>query len=483
MPSSHLRIWPGRDDFFSRSQGAETSSNYRTTSGGVPPPVNPTPALTQTFRAIDVIRKKRDGGELSAYEIESMVNAYTRGEIPDYQVSAWLMAVVLRGMTRGETAALTDAMLRSGEVLDLSGIATKKVDKHSTGGVGDKTSLVLAPLAAVAGVTVPMISGRGLGHTGGTLDKLETIPGFHVNLSVAEFRRVLEVCGCAMIGQTAEIAPADRKLYALRDVTGTVESPYLICASIMSKKLAEGIDALVLDVKTGSGAFMKSESDATFLAELMVETGERMGKHVVALITDMDQPLGMMIGNALEVVEVVEVLRGAGPDDLRELCLELAGWMLHLGGVSKTVAEGKQQSAKLISSGHALARFRQMVELQGGDPRAIDDPKKLPQALHTMIVSSPKKGYLTSLQCEQVGTACVILGGGRERKEDAVDPAVGIVLHKKVGERVAAGEAIATIYYNGEARAERARQLIEASCVVADAPPAKRPLIHRVIGE
>ncbi len=444
--------------------------------------MSPSTSVPQNFRAIDVIRKKRDGVELSRAEIEGLVNAYTKGEVPDYQVSAWLMAVVLKGMTRPETAALTDAMLHSGDVLDLSSLPLKKVDKHSTGGVGDKTSLVLAPLAAAAGVAVPMISGRGLGHTGGTLDKLEAIPGFNVNLSVAEFRRVLEGCGCAMIGQTAEIAPADRKLYALRDVTGTVESPYLICASIMSKKLAEGVDALVLDVKTGSGAFMKNETDAAFLAELMVETGERMGKHVVALITDMDQPLGNMIGNALEVVEVVEVLRGGGPEDLRELCLELAGWMLHLGGVAKTIVEGKQQSAKLISSGAALERFRQMVELQGGDSRVTDDPKRLPQARHTAQVTSAKAGYLASMQCEQIGTACVILGGGRERKEDSVDPAVGIVLHKKVGDRVAAGEAVATIHYNAEAPAARARQLIEASCAITDGAPAtKRPLIHKVI--
>jgi pyrimidine-nucleoside phosphorylase len=444
--------------------------------------VNPTSAAAEAFRAIDVIRKKRDGGELSRNEIESLVNSYTRGDIPDYQMSAWLMAVVLRGMTRPETAALTDAMLRSGEVLDLSALPAKKVDKHSTGGVGDKTSLVLAPLAAAAGVMVPMISGRGLGHTGGTLDKLEAIPGFNVNLPVAQFRRVLETCGCAMIGQTAEIAPADRKLYALRDVTGTVESPNLICASIMSKKLAEGIDALVLDVKTGSGAFMKSEKDAVFLAELMVETGERMGKQMVALITDMDQPLGSMIGNALEVVEVVEVLRGEGPEDLRQLCLELAGWMLHLGGVADTVAEGKKQSEKLIASGEALDKFRQMVALQGGDLRAIDEAKKLPQAQHTMILSSPKNGYLAALQCEQVGTACVILGGGRERKEDSVDPAVGIVLHKKVGDPVSSGEALATIYYNAEARAVRARQLLDESYQIADSPVhEKRPLIHRVI--
>ncbi|MFZ1053764.1 MAG: thymidine phosphorylase [Candidatus Sulfotelmatobacter sp.] len=446
--------------------------------------MNPTSASAQTFRAIDVIRKKRDGGELSRDEIDYLVNSYTRGDIPDYQVSAWLMAVVLRGMTRAETASLTDAMLHSGEVLNLSSLAARKVDKHSTGGVGDKTSLVLAPLAAAAGVAVPMISGRGLGHTGGTLDKLEAIPGFNVNLPVAQFRRVLEACGCAMIGQTAEIAPADRKLYALRDVTGTVESPYLICASIMSKKLAEGIDALVLDVKTGSGAFMKGEKDAAFLAELMVETGERMGKKVVALITDMDQPLGRMIGNALEVVEVVEVLRGEGPEDVRQLGIELAGWMLHLGGVADEVEDGKTQSEKLIASGKGLDRFRQMVELQGGDPRVVDDAKKLPQARHTTIVSSPKNGYLASLQCEQVGTACVILGGGRERKEDSVDPAVGIVLHKKVGDAVSVGETLATIHYNAETRAARAQQLLEASYQIADLPVReKRPLIHRVIGK
>jgi pyrimidine-nucleoside phosphorylase len=444
--------------------------------------VSPSQSAAPGFRAIDVIRKKRDEIELSQADIEGLVNAYTRGDIPDYQVSAWLMAVVLRGMSRTETAALTDAMLRSGEVLDLSALPARKVDKHSTGGVGDKTSLVLAPLAAAAGVTVPMISGRGLGHTGGTLDKLEAIPGFNVNLPVAEFRRVLEVCGCAMIGQTPEIAPADRKLYALRDVTGTVESPYLICASIMSKKLAEGIDALVLDVKTGSGAFMKSEGDAAFLAELMVETGERMGKQVVALITDMDQPLGNKIGNSLEVAEVLDVLRGAGPEDLRELCLELSGWMLHLGGISNSVAEGRQHSSQLISSGKALEKFRKMVELQGGDARVIDDAKRLPQSKHSVDVQAEKTGYLASMQCEQIGTACVILGGGRERKEDAVDPAVGIVLHKKVGDQVSAGEAIATIHYNGDARVGRARQLIVESWAIADsAPSTKRPLIHRVI--
>src|SRR5271154_6162023 len=273
-----------------------------------------------------------------------------------------------------------------------------------------------------------MISGRGLGHTGGTLDKLESIPGFNVNLSLGDFRRILEKCGTALIGQTPEIAPADKKLYALRDVTATVESPYLICASIMSKKLAEGTDALVLDVKTGTGAFMKKEEDAVFLAELMVETGERMGKQMVALITDMNQPLGRMVGNALEVQECIEVLHGGGPADLRDLCFELAAWMFFLGGASKTVAEGKQLSAQIIASGKAFERFRQMVELQGGDISVIDDPSRLPSADHRVEVPSPQAGYVTAIANEQVGTACVILGGGRERKEDSVDPAVGIVV-------------------------------------------------------
>src|ERR1700716_2602735 len=432
----------------------------------------------------DLIRRKRDGAELQRNEIEFLVNGYTRDQIPDYQMSSWLMAVLLRGMSRAELAALTESMLNSGQVLDFSELGAAKTDKHSTGGVGDKTSLIIAPIVAAAGLYVPMISGRGLGHTGGTLDKLESIPGFNVNLSVTDFRRVLAQCGAGLIGQTAEIAPADKNLYALRDVTGTVESPYLICASIMSKKLAEGIDALILDVKTGSGAFMKSEDDAAFLAELMVETGQRLGKRVSALITDMDQPLGNMIGNALEVVEVVEVLRGGGPEDLRNLCIELAGWMLHLGGASATVTEGRKRSEELISSGKALDTFRRMVELQGGDPRVVDDTNRLPHAEHTATISSTKDGYLSSVQCEQVGTACVILRGGRERKEDSVDPAVGIVLHKKVGDRISAGEPLATIHYNAETKAARASQLLEESFQFADAPPdKKRPLIHRVIGK
>jgi pyrimidine-nucleoside phosphorylase len=441
------------------------------------------PSVSESpFRVIDLIRKKRDGGALSAAEIEYLVAGCTDGSIPDYQMAAWLMAVVLRGMTRQETAALTHAMLHSGEVLDLSFLPAKKVDKHSTGGVGDKTSLVLAPLVAAGGLYVPMISGRGLGHTGGTLDKLESIPGFRVGLAVPEFHRVLKACGCSMIGQTEKVAPADRKLYALRDVTGTVESPYLICASIMSKKLAEGTDALVLDVKTGSGAFMKKEEDAAFLAELMVETGERMGKQMAALITDMNQPLGRMVGNALEVQECIEVLHGGGPADLRDLCLQLAAWMFHLGGASQTVTQGKQLAAEIIASGKAFERFRQMVELHGGDISAIDDPTRLPGTDHRVEVPSPRAGYVTAIQCEQVGTACVILGGGRERKEDSVDPAVGIEVHKKIGDKVAAGESLCTIYCHSDAQAARAKTLLEESYQIADAAPAhKLSMVHRAI--
>jgi len=444
--------------------------------------VNNVPAPTVPIRAVDVIRKKRDGRELSRAEIELLVEGYTRGSIPDYQVAAWLMAGVLRGFTRQETTDLTEVMLGSGEVLDLSAFSPRKVDKHSTGGVGDKTSLVLAPLVAAGGLLVPMISGRGLGHTGGTLDKLESIPGFNVNLSVAEFRRVLRLCGCSMIGQTEEIAPADRKLYALRDVTGTVESPFLICASIMSKKLAEGIDALLLDVKTGSGAFMKGEEQAAFLAELMVATGERMGKRVVALITDMDQPLGHKVGNALEVAEAVEVLSAGGPPDLRRLCLELAAWMFQLGGTSDCLSDGRKVAERLLDSGGALEKFRQMVELQGGDLSVIDHPTELPRARCRFDVSSPREGYVTAIQCEAIGTACVVLGGGRERKEDSVDPSVGIVLHKKVGDAVRCNEPLSTVHYNVESRASRARQLIAEAYRISDAPPAEpRPLVHRVI--
>ncbi len=435
------------------------------------------------MRVVDLIRRKRDSGELTPEEIQFLVNGYTRDAIPDYQMAAWLMAVLLRGMSRGEIAALTEAMLHSGQTLDFSDLPVRKVDKHSTGGVGDKTSLVIAPVVAAGGLLVPMISGRGLGHSGGTLDKLESIPGFNVNLSLAEFRRVLKQCGCALIGQTVEIAPADKKIYALRDVTSTVESPALICASIMSKKLAEGIDALVLDVKTGSGAFMKKLDEAASLAELLVETGKRMGKTVVALITDMDQPLGRKAGNALEVEESIEVLRGGGPDDLRQVCLELAAWMFYLGERAASVDDGKKLAAELIASGKALEKFREVVRLQGGDSRVADDPGLLPRARHALEVTSPSDGFLVGTQCEQLGVACVVLGGGREKKEDSIDPAVGLVFHKKVGEPVKRGEPLCTILYNADARLGEARRLVEHSYRIEPAPPkGLRPLIHRVIG-
>lgn len=435
------------------------------------------------MRAVDLIRKKRDNQELTREEIEFLIRGCTRGEIPDYQMSAWLMAVWLRGMSGAELAALTESMLHSGEVLDLSDVPGKKVDKHSTGGVGDKTSLVLAPIVAAGGLRVPMISGRGLGHTGGTLDKLESIPGFNVNLSLAEFRRVLRECGMALIGQTAEIAPADKKIYALRDVTATVESPNLICASIMSKKLAEGIDALVLDVKTGSGAFMKKEEDSVHLAELMVETGRRMGKKVVALITDMDQPLGATAGHSLEVIECIEALSGGGPKDLRELSIELSAWMFFLGERCTSVKDGRRLAEEMIASGKAKAKFREAIRLQGGEARVVDEPGRLPQAEGKAAVISGKAGFVAATQCEQLGMACAVLGGGREKKEDAIDLSVGLVFHKKIGDRVEKGEPLCTLHYNAESRLEEAKRLVEQSYrIEPEGPKEKRRLVHRVIG-
>jgi len=428
------------------------------------------------MRVADLIRQKREGAEITPEQINVLIEGYTRGEIPDYQVSALLMAIVWRGMTHSETAALTDAMLRSGHTLDLSDLPGKKVDKHSTGGVGDKTSLIIAPIVAAGGLVVPMISGRGLGHTGGTLDKLESIPGFNVNLSLADFRRVLGKCGCALIGATAEIAPADKKIYALRDVTATVESPALICASIMSKKLAEGIDALVLDVKTGSGAFLKSEKEAVGLAELMVETGKRMGKRVMALITDMDQPLGRTAGNAMEVAESIDILNGEGPADLRELCLELSAWMFYLGERVASLDEGKRLAADQITSGRAIIR------LQNGDDGVVDHPERLTKAQYTAEVTSPVNGYVQITDCEKLGRACVALGAGRNTKEDAIDPAVGLVFHRKRGDVVRQGEVLCTIHYNSPERLDDARRLIAASFQITRDAPKPQPLVRRVIG-
>ncbi|HXZ81190.1 MAG TPA: thymidine phosphorylase [Terriglobales bacterium] len=434
------------------------------------------------MRVVDLIRKKRDGGEHSWEEIQQIVNGYTAGTIPDYQMAAWLMAVLLRGMSQAESAALTDIMLHSGEVLDFSELPAKKVDKHSTGGVGDKTSLVIAPIAAAAGVYVPMISGRGLGHTGGTLDKLESIAGFNVNLSLDDFRKVLKKCGCALIGQTAEVAPADKRIYALRDVTGTVESPYLVCASIMSKKLAEGIDALVLDVKTGTGAFMKKEEDAVNVARLMVDTGKRMGKRVVALITDMNQPLGRYVGHALEVEESVHILEGGGSEDLRDLCLELAGWMIYLGERADSVEEGRKIAADTIRSGAAKEKLRQIISLQGGDPGVVDDLKRLPRPRTQLEFKSSTSGYVAGMQAEWIGTACVVLGGGREKKEDTIDHAAGLILHKKLGDWVNAGESLCTVGFNSDARLDEAQELLRNAYQIREKPPAgERKLVHQII--
>jgi pyrimidine-nucleoside phosphorylase len=435
------------------------------------------------MRAVDLIRKKRDSGEHTREEIDFLISGYTRGEIPDYQMAAWLMAAWLRGLNRAELAALTESMLYSGTVLDLGDIPGKKVDKHSTGGVGDKTSLILAPIVAAGGLSVPMISGRGLGHTGGTLDKLEAIPGFNVNLTLTEFRRVLKECGMGLIGQTAEIAPADKKIYALRDVTATIENAGLICASIMSKKLAEGIDALVLDVKTGSGAFMKTEEEAVRLAEVMVETGKRMGKKVVALITDMEQPLGRAAGHSIEVVECIEALSGRGPADLVELSIELSAWMFYLGERTESVEEGRRLAEATIANGRAKEKFKQGIKLQGGDERVIDEPQRLPTARFHVNVTSRVDGYINRTNCEQFGTALAMLGGGREKKEDSIDHAVGIEFRKRIGDRVEKGEPLATIHYNSDVKLAEAKSLIAESYLIAgSAASGKRPLIRRILG-
>lgn len=434
------------------------------------------------MRAVDLIRKKRDSGEHSREEIDFLVSGYTHGKIPDYQMSAWLMATWIRGLSGGEIASLTEAMLHSGKIISFPELPGKKVDKHSTGGIGDNTSLILAPIVAAGGVNVPMISGRGLGHTGGTLDKLESIPGFNTALSLEEFRSVLGQCGMALIGQTAEIAPADKKIYALRDVTSTVENKGLICASIMSKKLAEGIDGLVLDVKTGSGAFMKREEDSVQLAEMMVETACRVGKKCIALITDMDQPLGKFAGHSHEVIESIEVLRGRGPADLRELSIELSAWMFYLGERSKSVDEGRALAAKLVASGEALEKFRQGIELQGGDPRVIDDYQLLPQARNSQEVPSRVSGYVRATDCMQFGIALATLGGGREKIEHNVDHGVGLAFHKRIGDRVTAGESLVTIYYNSDAKLVEASARIERSFVFGETPVLPRKLIRRVIG-
>jgi len=433
------------------------------------------------MRAVDVIMKKRDGGALSRDEIRFFVDGVTAGTLPEYQASALLMAILLRGMTAEETAWLTDAMVHSGVRVDLADVPGVKVDKHSTGGVGDKTSLILAPLAAACGVPVPMMSGRGLGHTGGTLDKLEAIPGFRVNLSLDEMKAALRRTGCAMIGQTAQIAPADKKLYALRDVTGTVESIPLISASIMSKKIAEGIDALVLDVKTGSGAFMKTEADSRKLAESLVSIGNASGVKTEAVITAMDSPLGCAVGNALEVVECIDVLKGGGPSDLVDVSVELTARMLVLGRVADDLADAEKQSREAIASGAGLDRFRKIIEAQGGDPRVVDDVSRLPHVAHRHVVTAARNGYLTRLDAELVGRASVVLGAGRDRVEDPVDFAVGIMIKAKPGDAVKAGDAVLELHYRDRARLEAAMALAARAVAIGDErPPAARLIVGEV---
>jgi pyrimidine-nucleoside phosphorylase/thymidine phosphorylase len=422
------------------------------------------------MRAVDIIRKKRDGEALTPGEIAAMVSGAATGEVADYQWAALLMAILWRGMNAQETAALTDAMIRSGQIIDLSRVAGRKVDKHSTGGVGDKTSLILAPIAAAAGVPVPMVSGRGLGHTGGTLDKLESIPGFKVDLDLDQYQAVLARCGLVMIGQTREIAPADGFLYALRDATATVESIPLIAASIMSKKLAEGIDGLVLDVKTGGGAFMQREDDSRALAATMCSIGAGLGKDMVALITRMDQPLGRAVGNAIEVAECIECLNGGGPADLMSLSIELAAEMVLLAGLSTGIEGARSLCRETIAHGSALERFRTLVQAQGGDPRAIDDPKRLPAARRKIELKSTTGGYVRALEARPIGHATMLLGAGRARMDSRIDPAVGVLLHKKVGAQVELDEPLCTLLVNDESRLDEAVALFRGAFRIGGEP-------------
>ena len=433
------------------------------------------------MRTVDLILRKRGGDELSVDEIRFLLDGYTTGEIPDYQISAFLMATFYSGMTDRELSSFTDVMMSSGEVLDLSDIPGVKVDKHSTGGVGDKTSLICAPIAAAAGVIVPMISGRGLGHTGGTLDKLESIPGFRTDITLDQFRAQLAELGLAFIGQSEEIAPTDKRLYALRDVTGTVESIPLIASSIMSKKIAEGIDALVLDVKVGHGAFMKKQVEARRLAQAMVGIGRRLDKKVVALITDMNQPLGYAVGNALEVMEVSQTLQKAGPADLTRLSLELAARMIHLGKITATLDDARKMAEDKLMDGSAYRKFKDVVEAQGGNSQALDRFDLLPNATGMREILSPRTGYVSAIMAEDIGRASSMIGAGRARKEDVIDPAVGVILEVKAGEKVDAGSVLCRIYYTGEENLDEAAELVEDAFRISGTKPDQRELILEVV--
>jgi pyrimidine-nucleoside phosphorylase len=434
------------------------------------------------MRTVDLIHRKRDGEELSVEEIAFLVDGYTSGGIPDYQMSAFLMAVFYSGMTDREVSALTDRMVASGESVDLSALPGVKVDKHSTGGVGDKTSLIAAPLAAAAGVIIPMISGRALGHTGGTLDKLESIPGFRTNLTIDELREQLSAHGLAFMGQTQQVAPADGKLYSLRDSTATVESIPLIASSIMSKKLAMGLDALVLDVKVGSGAFMKKQVDARRLAQMMVGIGRRLDKKVQALITDMNQPLGYAIGNALEVMEVSQTLQSAGPADLTRLSLELAARMIFLGKIAPTIEEAREVAQSRLLDGSGYRKLKEVIGAQGGNPQVLDRFELLPNATGAREISSPRAGYVSGIEAEYIGLASAMIGAGRDTKEDTIDPAVGVILEVKIGQKVDAGAVLCRLYYTSEEHVEEAAQLVEDAFRISSTAPEERALILEVVG-
>lgn len=434
------------------------------------------------MRAVDLIHKKREGGELTASELTYLVDGYSRGDIPDYQLSAWAMAVFFRGMTPRETAAFTLAMANSGDQVDLGPISGIKVDKHSTGGVGDKTTLILAPLVASVGIPVAKMSGRGLGHTGGTIDKLESIEGFRTELSRERFMNQVNDIGLSVIGQSGNLAPADKKLYALRDVTATVESIPLIASSVMSKKIAAGANAIVLDVKMGSGAFMKTLEQAEQLAQAMVAIGTEVGRNTAAVISDMDQPLGFAIGNALEVQESIATLSGKGPEDLTELCLTLGAHMVVLGGKAESVEAARELLRAQLHNGAALAKFKAFVSAQGGDASVADDPSKLPQAPYTLDVIAAASGYIKAIEAEQLGLAAMLLGAGRATKDAAIDYAVGITLRRKVGQAVAAGDTIATLHARVEDDSvhEVANQVLGAFAFDST-PPAPRPLLLSVV--
>jgi pyrimidine-nucleoside phosphorylase len=437
-----------------------------------------------SLHAVDIIRKKRDGEELTSDEIRFIVEGAARETIPEEQLSAWLMAVFLRGLTLAELDTLTTAMRTSGDVLRHTGLGRPTVDKHSTGGVGDKTSFLVAPIAAAAGLADPMISGRALGHTGGTLDKLESIPGYRTQLSLVEMRRVLDQCGCSIVGQTKNLVPADRKLYALRDRTATVENPYLICASIMSKKLAASLDALVIDVKAGSGAFLRDESESAYLAALMVETGERAGTRTVAIQTDMSQPLGRFAGNWVEIQESLALLandRDPLTEDCREISLVLAGWMIHLGGKASTAEEGKRIAEEKLADGSALRIFGEMVAAQGGDLAALDAGAGFHTPRFRRDFLAGRSGYFTSADCTKIGWAVQRLGAGRERAGEPVEPHAGLEMHVKLGAKIESGQPLATLFAQDEALFAEPEHLLRESLHITDAPAPPPPLIRQII--